>query len=160
MEGRGADVKFECCPHILSHFSSSQYERCYAHSHKFITCPRLRAGSGRGEAQFQQTGPGQGGSQRNQVLVGKLRSAGIRHKGSKCFQHKRAQRHSNRGCRTEEYGNKGTKAEQVPGLLSLYRQADQMLPAKWRAGKPAASTAAPDKSDDSANLDLTGVLSV
>lgn len=93
---------------------------------KFITWPRLRAGSGMGEAQLQQAGPGQGGFQRDQGLVGKLRSAGIRHKGSKCFQNKRQLRDTrisgmqNRGI-WEQRHKGGASAR---GELSLYRQAD------------------------------------
>lgn len=51
-------IEFLVHPHILSHFSSWQFERhYYVHSAEVSKCPRLRARSGRGQGQLQRPAP-------------------------------------------------------------------------------------------------------
>lgn len=119
---------------------------------KCVACPTVKSQKWQrpgtapgGPCPPHQAGPGQGGSQRKHGLAGKLRSAGIRYKDSKCFYHKRQLRDTlkqgiqNRGM--WEQRHKGGAS--APGELSCYRQADQRLPAKRTESKAAASTALP-----------------
>lgn len=156
----GSWCKISSAISIMSPFSSSQSERCScAHCTEVSQCPRLRARNGRGQGQLQwgrapphHAGPWKGGltplesrvvkcSQRKRSLVGKLRSAGVRHKDFKCFQHKSWLRDTQIG--DADMRAAGTKAQRRRAHTRRANSASQTsrwdAPGTWReARKPPA----------------------
>lgn len=113
---------------------------------KCVPCPTVKSQKWQrpgtapgGPCPPHQAGPGQGGSQRKHGLAGKLRSAGIRYKDSKCFYHKRQLRDTQIGDTEQRaVGTKAQRWSQCTGRAELLQTSRLEAPSKTASGQHRA----------------------